>query len=80
MLNKRRRNFEQKNVSDNCTDIFDDRDKTTIYEAARKYVGIFDEAKNNPALQAQVVRESNRFEDRENDMFNHKDYDDRDDR
>ena len=37
----------------------------------------FDEAKNNPALQAQVVRESNRFEDRENDMFNHKDYNDR---
>ena len=35
----------------------------------------FDEAKNNPALQAQVVRESNKFEDRENSMFREKDYD-----
>lgn len=34
----------------------------------------FDEAKNNPALQAQIVRESNRHEERESDMFNKKDY------
>lgn len=37
-------------------------------------VDAFDEAKNNPSLQAQVVRESNKYEDRENDMFNHKEY------
>ena len=37
----------------------------------------FDEAKNNPALQAKVVRESNKYEDRESDMFSHKEYGDR---
>ena len=54
-----------------------------LYETAKKNIEgelSFDEAKNNPALQAQVVRESNRFEDRENDMFHHKDYNDRDER
>jgi hypothetical protein len=34
----------------------------------------FEEAKNNPALQAKVVRESNKYEDRESDMFIHKEY------
>ena len=38
-------------------------------------VDSFNEAKNNPALQAQVVRESNKFEEREDSMFNQKDYD-----
>ena len=35
----------------------------------------FEEAKNNPALQAQIVRESNKYEDRENNMFKPKEYD-----
>ena len=35
----------------------------------------FEEAKNNPTLQAQVVRESNKYEEKENSMFNQKDYD-----
>ena len=55
-------------------------EKKNFHFLSEDSIQSFDEAKNNPALQAQVVRESNRFEDRENDMFNHKDYDDRDDR
>ena len=38
-------------------------------------VSSFEEAKNNPALQAQIVRESNKYEDRENNMFKKKEYD-----
>ena len=38
-------------------------------------VSSFEEAKNNPALQAQIVRESNKYEDRENNMFKSKEYD-----
>ena len=38
-------------------------------------VSSFEEAKNNPALQAQIVRESNKYEDRENNMFKPKEYD-----
>lgn len=34
----------------------------------------YEEAKNNPALQAHVVRESNRFEENENNMFSNKNY------
>ena len=33
-------------------------------------IASFDEAKNNPALQAQVVRESNKYEDRESNTSN----------
>lgn len=40
-------------------DIFDDRNKSTIYEAARKYVGLFDEKKNNINIVA--VREANKL-------------------
>ena len=38
-------------------------------------VSSFEEAKNNPALQAQIVRESNKYEDIENNMFKPKEYD-----
>ena len=38
-------------------------------------VSSFEEAKNNPALQAQIVRESNKYENRENNMFKPKEYD-----
>ena len=40
----------------------------------------FDDAKNDPTLQAQIVRENNKEIDRDNDMFSHRDYFDRDDR
>ena len=55
-------------------------EKKNFHFLSEDIVQSFDEAKNNPALQVQVVREANRFEDKENDMFNHKDYNDRDDR
>ena len=55
-------------------------EKKNFHFLSEDIIQSFDEAKNNPALQAQVVRESNRFEDRENDMFHHKGYNDRDDR
>lgn len=35
----------------------------------------YDEAKNNPALQAQIIKESNRYEQMEDNMFKQKDYD-----
>lgn len=38
-------------------------------------INAYNEAKNDPTLQAQVVRESNRYEDREDSMFSHKDRD-----
>lgn len=49
-------------------------EKKNFHFLDNEIIEAFDEAKNNPALQAQVVRESNKFEDRENSMFNHKNY------
>ena len=44
-------------------------------------VETFKEAKNDPSLQAQIVRESNKFEDMENSMFRNNDTrDERDER
>lgn len=37
-------------------------------------ISAYDEAKNNPSLQAQVVRTSNIIEDREDSMFNQREY------
>ena len=37
-------------------------------------ISAFKEAKDNPALQAHVVRESNKFEEQENNMFSKRDY------
>lgn len=54
-------------------------DKKTIEKRNFRFlnediIDAFEEAKNNPALQAQVVRESNKIEDRENSMFNQRNY------
>lgn len=38
-------------------------------------VNAYNESKNDPNLQASVIRESNKYEDRENSMFNQKNYD-----
>lgn len=54
-------------------------DKKNFHFLDSEIIDAFDEAKNNPALQAQIVRESNKFEDRENSMFKERHYD-RDDR
>ncbi len=53
-----KKNYEKKNYHFLDSDIID----------------AYNEAKNDPTLQAQVVRESNRYEERESDMFNKKDY------
>ena len=50
-------------------------EKKDFHFLDKDIVGSFNEAKNNPALQAQVVRESNKYEEREDSMFNQKDYD-----
>ena len=50
-------------------------EKKDFHFLDKDIVESFNEAKNNPALQAQVVRESNKFEEREDSMFNQKDYD-----
>lgn len=54
-------------------------EKKNFHFLSDDIISAYDEAKNNPALQAQVVRESNKFEERENSMFNQKEYE-RDDR
>jgi len=50
-------------------------EKKDFHFLDKDIVDSFNGAKNNPALQAQVVRESNKFEEREDSMFNQKDYD-----
>ncbi len=50
-------------------------EKKDFHFLDKDIVDSFNEAKNNPALQAQVVRESNKYEEREDSMFNQKDYD-----
>lgn len=52
-------------------------EKKNFHFLDSEIIDAFDESKNNPALQAQVVRESNRYEDRENNMFNHSERDSR---
>lgn len=50
-------------------------EKKNFHFLSEDIVKSYDEAKNDPNLQATVVRESNRFEERENSMFEHKNYD-----
>lgn len=54
-----KKNYEKKNFHYLDSDIID----------------AYKEAKDDPSLQAQVVRESNKYEEREDSMFNHKDRD-----
>lgn len=56
-----KRNFEKKNFHFLDTEI----------------INAYDEAKNDPILQAQIVKESNQYETQENNMFRHKDHDER---
>ncbi len=56
-----KKNYEKKNFHFLDTDIID----------------AYKEAKSDPSLQAQVVRESNRYEEHENNMFRQKDHDER---
>ncbi len=52
-------------------------DKKNFHFLDSNIVDAFDEAKNNSALQAQIVRESNKYENIENNSFSHKDRDER---
>lgn len=50
-------------------------EKKNFHFLSEDIVKSYDEAKNDPNLQASVIRESNRFEERENSMFEHRKYD-----
>lgn len=56
-----------------------DIEKKDYHFLSEDVIEAFNEAKDNPTLQAQVVRQSNRLEDIENSMFSKRDYE-RDDR
>lgn len=50
-------------------------EKKKYHFLSEDIVSAYNESKNNPELQADVVRESNKLEQKDNDMFNHKEYD-----
>lgn len=52
-------------------------EKKNFHFLASDIIDTYKETKNNPTLQAQVVRESNKYEDCENSMFSHKERDER---
>lgn len=54
-------------------------EKKNFHFLSEDIVKAYEESKNDSELQADVVRESNKMDDRDNSMFNHKEYD-RDDR
>ena len=49
-------------------------EKKDFHFLDKDITGSFEDAKQNPALQAQIVRESNREDERENNMFSKRDY------
>lgn len=49
-------------------------EKKNYHFLSEDIVRAYDEAKNDPILQAEVVRESNKFEEREDSMFQNKNY------
>ena len=50
-------------------------EKRNYHFLSEDIVTAYNEAKSNPSLQAQIVRENNLSEERENDIFRHKEYD-----
>lgn len=50
-------------------------EKKNYHFLSEDIINSYIEAKNDPNLQASVVRESNRFEEKENSVFDHKNYD-----
>lgn len=61
-----------------ANDFIDDKksiEKKNFHFLSDDIIKSFNEAKNNPALQAQVIRGANMIEDIENGVFNQKDYD-----
>ena len=81
-LNPKDLRIDEQITSKYSNDFIEDKknyEKKNDHFLSEDIVQSFEEAKNNPTLQAQVVRESNKYEEKENSMFNQKDYD-RDDR
>ena len=77
-LNPRDLRIDEQIAIEYTNDFIEDKksiEKKEFHFLDKDIVESFNEAKNNPALQAQVVRESNKFEEREDSMFNQKDYD-----
>ena len=82
-LNPKDLRIDEQIALEYANDFIDDKknyEKRNYHFLSEDIVKAYDDAKNNPTLQAQVVRDNNKFEDRENDMFNHREYSDRDDR
>lgn len=50
-------------------------EKKNYHFLSEDIINSYIEAKNDPNLQASIVRESNRFEEKENSVFDHKNYD-----
>lgn len=50
-------------------------EKKNYHFLSEDIINSYIESKNDPNLQASVVRESNRFEEKENSVFDHKNYD-----
>ena len=50
-------------------------EKKNFHFLSEDIVNAYNESKNDPNLQAAVIRESNKIEDRDNSMFNQKNYD-----
>lgn len=77
-LNPKDLRIDEQIAIEYANDFIEDKkniEKKNFHFLDTEIIGAFDEAKNNPALQAQVVRTSNSYEDNENSMFSHKDYD-----
>ncbi len=49
-------------------------EKKNFHFLDSEFIEAFDEVKNNPSLQAQIVRNSNKYEEQENSMFSRNDY------
>lgn len=82
-LNPKDLRIDEQIALEYANDFIDDKknyEKRNYHFLSEDIVKAYDDAKNNPTLQAQVVRDNNKLEDRENDMFNHREYSDRDDR
>ena len=77
-LNPKDLRIDEQIAIEYTNDFIDDKkqyEKKNYHFLSEDIINAYNEAKNNPALQAQVVRESNKFEEREDSMFNQKDYD-----
>lgn len=67
--------IDEQIVIEYANDFIEDKknyEKKNFHYLDSDIIDAYKEAKNDPTLQAQVVRESNKFEERENSMFNHK--------